>query len=886
MATLRVNVPVEVTGLTQLDRLGGSLRSLGTTLTTSITLPVLAIGAAITKVGTDFDTTLRQIIALTDVTASEIDGVRSAVLRLSQQTGRAPAELAQGFYFLASAGLDTRQALDTLTIAAQASAAGLGSTDDIAKILASTLNAYGTANIDAAQAADILVAAVKDGTAESSAFAGVLGRVVPTAATLGVSFDQVTAALAAMTLSGLSADEAATSLNQVLVSLLNPSAEAEKALKGMGTSSAELRKELAEKGLLATLRDLETRFNGNDEAAAAVFGNVRALRGVLALLGLDTSQLSGIFKDTATATGSLGQAFSDTDGPGRDLAKTSAEIQVTLIELSTTVLPAVSEALAQVRDLIVDARTWWSGLDAGTQSAIVSATALAAVVGPLLVVLGSVIGAIVSIASAIGTVVGWIGVLVGWIGTLASAIATAVSAIAFVVGAPVAVVAAVIAAIIAAVVAVVLFHDQILAVASQLVAGIASFFGGLGAAIGSAFSSAAAVVGGVMATIGATVSAAWTAIVGAVTTAVNAILAVATTVWNAIRDVIRTVLTVILVAIVVGVTIWNDTIGRVLGAILAEVTRVWTQVSSFIGGILTTVGTAISTAWTGFATKVSAVLTTISTEVSRVWTAISSTIASILATIGAAISAAWTAATTVVTTNVNAARATVTSVWAQISSYVSSVVNAIRTAISDAFTAASGAVSSVMTTIKTNVASIWTAITNAFNTASAAIGRALDGIYSTFQRVFGGLAGVVKGPVNTVIGFLNTFIRYWDGLRLSIPSIDLGPLGTIGGYTLSLPYISPVPYLAKGVRDFIGGLAVVGEQGPELVSLPAGSDVYSRGDTSGIFDALASGKAGGMTIIGQQVASQTIQATSPDEVERQVQRGIRRATLAWSLQGG
>ena len=157
------------------------------------------------------------------------------------------------------------------------------------------------------------VVAIKDGTAEADAFAGVLGRVVPTAATMGVTFDQVTAALAGMTLTGLSADEAATSLNQVLVSLLKPTKEAEKALKEMGTSSADLRKQLKEEGLLAVLRDLEGRFGANEEAASLVFGNVRALRGVLSLLSLDAGQLNTIFADTASATGALGEAFAATD---------------------------------------------------------------------------------------------------------------------------------------------------------------------------------------------------------------------------------------------------------------------------------------------------------------------------------------------------------------------------------------------------------------------------------------------------------------------------------------------------------------------------------------------------------------------------------------------
>ena len=53
----------------------------------------------------------------------------------------------------------------------------------------------------------------------------------------------------------------------------------------MGLSFTGLRKNLREEGLLSTLEILKTKFEGNDTAAAKVFGNVRALSGVMDLLG-------------------------------------------------------------------------------------------------------------------------------------------------------------------------------------------------------------------------------------------------------------------------------------------------------------------------------------------------------------------------------------------------------------------------------------------------------------------------------------------------------------------------------------------------------------------------------------------------------------------------
>ena len=413
-----------------LRRVGKTVADTGRSWSTNLTLPIVGAGAAIMKTGTDFDTTMRQIVALTDTASDEIGDVREAVLRLAGETGRAPQELGEAFYFLASSGLDTRESLDTLAIAAQASASGLGDTQDIAKVLATTINAYGHENMTAAHAADVLVQAVKDGTAEAADFAGVLGRVTPTAAVLGVSFDQVTAALAGMTLTGLSAEESATSLQQVLVSLLNPTTEAETALAGMGTSSSELRQELKEKGLLATLQDLEERFDGNDEAAAQVFGNIRALRGVLSLATLDAGQLAKVFGDTAGASGTLAAAFKATEGPGRDLNRVNAEIQATLIDLYRDVAPVVLGALAAFRDTLASARGWWDGLDGDVRRVIVTLLAVVAAVGPVLFAVGKLTQGVGAAFTGFGRFLGVGQSVLGVIGQLPTLLLTTIPAIA------------------------------------------------------------------------------------------------------------------------------------------------------------------------------------------------------------------------------------------------------------------------------------------------------------------------------------------------------------------------------------------------------------------------------------------------------------------------
>jgi TP901 family phage tail tape measure protein len=387
---------------TTLTKVGKGTTQVGDAMTRNITLPIIGVGAATSKMALDFETTMNQIVGLANVPRDEIAGVRDSILKMGAEVGKTPQELAEAFNFVASAGFRADEAMGVLEQSAKASAAGMGSVQSVAQVLGSVINAYGHENLSAATAADQLTAAVADGSAETDAFAGVLGRVAPSAASLGVSFDQVTASIAGMTNVGLSAEESATSLNQVFVSLIKPTSDAEATLESLGLSAAGLRQELKEKGLLATLRTLEEAFKGNDEAAAQVFGNVRALRGVTSLLSIDQAQLNGIFEDTANSAGRLGKAYQDTEGPQREIARSMAELQATAIEIGEDVLPAVVDILHQLAGGAEEFAKWWSGLSETQRKTIIQFAGFLAIAGPVLSIVGRITTGVGGLTKAFG----------------------------------------------------------------------------------------------------------------------------------------------------------------------------------------------------------------------------------------------------------------------------------------------------------------------------------------------------------------------------------------------------------------------------------------------------------------------------------------------------
>jgi len=98
----------------------------------------------------------------------------------------------------------------------------------------------------------------------------------------------------------------------------------------------------------------------------------------------------------------------------------------------------------------------------------------------------------------------------------------------------------------------------------------------------------------------------------------------------------------------------------------------------------------------------------------------------------------------------------------------------------------------------------------------------VDFVKSLPGRISKAARGMWDGIKNAFRSAINWLIGAWNGLSFGIPAIEIPFVGTVGGGQFRVPQI---PYLAKGGVVQTAGLAVVGERGPELVSLTEGAQV-------------------------------------------------------------
>jgi len=307
---------------------------------------ISAVAVGSVREASQFETSFAKIQGLVGVTADEIGVLEDAARRLGPQFGKSGIEAADALFFITSAGLRGAAATEVLEASLKGAAIGLGDTKTIADLATSAVNAYGESNLGGAEAVDVLAEAVRLGKLEPAELAGAMGQVLPLASNLGVSFDQVGAALAGMSKTGTDAATASTQLRQILATLAKPTEGANKALAEMGLSAAGLREQIKEKGLFSTLETLTDAFDGNIEATTEVFGNIRALSGVLDLMGASAEDNALVFEQMADKTGVLDEALgitADTAAFKFDVAMATA--RDSLLEIGLAILENVSPRL-------------------------------------------------------------------------------------------------------------------------------------------------------------------------------------------------------------------------------------------------------------------------------------------------------------------------------------------------------------------------------------------------------------------------------------------------------------------------------------------------------------------------------------------------------------
>lgn len=154
---------------------------------------------------------------------------------------------------------------------------------------------------------------------------------------------------------------------------------------------------------------------------------------------------------------------------------------------------------------------------------------------------------------------------------------------------------------------------------------------------------------------------------------------------------------------------------------------------------------------------------------------------------------------------------------------VQEIWNRFMQAVRDVRTLVVNAIDSLVS----GVQSRWNTLTSGVETVASNVRSAFNSVISFISglpgRIASAASGMWDGIGDAFASVINGIIRAWNDLRFQTGQINT-PLGQIGPFTLDTPNVDPI-FLQEGGIVRQGGMAVVGEAGPELLSLQRGARV-------------------------------------------------------------
>ena len=186
---------------------------------------VMAIGQAgkeLLDFSKELETALIEVATISNDVAGNMEEYKNSLLGISVQEDLAASsakELAEAYYDVVSAGYDGAEGLQVLEASARAGTAGFVEVATAADGITTVLNAWGKTASEAGAVSDIFFKTVEKGKTTFPELGANINQVAPLAASLGVSFEEVTAAVATITKQGVPTSQAFTQIRSALVGM-------------------------------------------------------------------------------------------------------------------------------------------------------------------------------------------------------------------------------------------------------------------------------------------------------------------------------------------------------------------------------------------------------------------------------------------------------------------------------------------------------------------------------------------------------------------------------------------------------------------------------------------------------------------------------------------
>jgi TP901 family phage tail tape measure protein len=384
----------------KMKSVGSAMTGIGKSMSLYVTAPIVAGTTASVAAFASFDDAMTQSTAIiTDWGNATRQQMEETAIALSTQGPQSARDLAESYFFLASAGLSVEQQIAALPAVQKFATAGMFDMALATDLLTDAQSALKMTSADAAEnlegmieLSDMLVRANQLANASVEQFSTALTSKAGAAlAAFEIPAEQGVAVLAAMADQGIKAELAGNGLDRMLRLLSKSAIENKAAHKALGfevfdaqgnmndMANVVFQLEKITEGMSAEVKAATLDMLGFD---ARVQGIILPLLGTSEAIAGYTSELEDAGGTTQQVSNNQMQSFNNQMKALWDDIKNVAR------EIGQKLIPIVQAMADKVKASI----EWWRGLSDGAQNTILAIAGVAAAIGPLLIVVGSLIG--------------------------------------------------------------------------------------------------------------------------------------------------------------------------------------------------------------------------------------------------------------------------------------------------------------------------------------------------------------------------------------------------------------------------------------------------------------------------------------------------------------
>lgn len=320
---------------------------------------MMATTAGMAYSGAQLERSLLNIQTVTDDAALSVSNLTNELYRMSSNVPQKVGDLAETMYDIASAGYNGADGLRVLNQASIAASAGLTNTRVSARALTAIMASYGLQAKQVARLSDVLFQTVNVGVINFEELAASVGDWAALSSQAGVAITDATAAMAAMTLQGVSASEASTQLRMLMLSLIDPTEAMAAAIQELGFTDPLTALQENGDGLQGVLNMLWRQADRNVSTFQEFFGEVRATNAALQLTGKNTR----IYSRTLEAVGDAAQVAGATQRALEEQSKGLAYNWQLLVNRGKELVSLISRYIVPMATVVVRS---FAGMTNGT----------------------------------------------------------------------------------------------------------------------------------------------------------------------------------------------------------------------------------------------------------------------------------------------------------------------------------------------------------------------------------------------------------------------------------------------------------------------------------------------------------------------------------------